>query len=259
MALTITGSLDMPLAETYFLASKARSKLSREANKSDHNLRVLVSHANMLDNLMDSLLKKRKAGSLLTTPTQTTTPSPQKATFGDLPRPEHKVTIVRDDQHDDEEDSEEEEEMYYSSSSDSDYEYDEQDSDIEEEEEFKYVQFTNVKHIPFGSNTNKQFRTLPTVDEAPLEDLHEQQDLHEQGEEEQGLYRTESNVPSLSYSSEEEDEEEDEEDYESDQDESEQQQQPQSTTTTTSSTEMTKVEFRGPVLLEDGSLQLVAA
>ncbi|PGH28685.1 hypothetical protein GX50_08578 [[Emmonsia] crescens] len=42
----------MSLTQTYFLAHAARAKLSREASRPDHDLRILVGHANMLDSLM---------------------------------------------------------------------------------------------------------------------------------------------------------------------------------------------------------------
>ncbi|KAL2271826.1 hypothetical protein VTJ83DRAFT_1197 [Remersonia thermophila] len=42
----------MSIAQTYFLAHRARAKLSHEAAKPDHNLRLLVGHANLLDSLM---------------------------------------------------------------------------------------------------------------------------------------------------------------------------------------------------------------
>jgi len=45
----------MSITQTYFLAHSARGKLSKEASKSDHNLRLLVGHANMLDSLMIDL------------------------------------------------------------------------------------------------------------------------------------------------------------------------------------------------------------
>ncbi|KAF2764891.1 hypothetical protein EJ03DRAFT_222822 [Teratosphaeria nubilosa] len=45
----------MSLTQTYYIASTARSKLGREASKADHNLRLLVGHANMLDQLMVEL------------------------------------------------------------------------------------------------------------------------------------------------------------------------------------------------------------
>ncbi len=42
----------MSITQTYFLAHSARGKLSREAARADHDLRLLVGHANMLDSLM---------------------------------------------------------------------------------------------------------------------------------------------------------------------------------------------------------------
>lgn len=45
----------MSLTQTYYIASAARSKLGKEASRADHNLRRLVGHANLLDNLMVEL------------------------------------------------------------------------------------------------------------------------------------------------------------------------------------------------------------
>lgn len=45
----------MSLTQTYYVASTARTKLGREAARSDHDLRVLVGHANLLDTLMIDL------------------------------------------------------------------------------------------------------------------------------------------------------------------------------------------------------------
>lgn len=42
----------MSLTQTYYLAHTARGKLSKEAARSDHDLRLLVGHANLLDGLM---------------------------------------------------------------------------------------------------------------------------------------------------------------------------------------------------------------
>ncbi|KAF8246256.1 hypothetical protein K440DRAFT_632223 [Wilcoxina mikolae CBS 423.85] len=42
----------MSITQTFYLAHKARGKLSSEASRSDHNLRLLVGHANLLDSLM---------------------------------------------------------------------------------------------------------------------------------------------------------------------------------------------------------------
>lgn len=45
----------MSLTQTYRIASAARNKLCREASRPDHNLRLLVGHANLLDSLMVEL------------------------------------------------------------------------------------------------------------------------------------------------------------------------------------------------------------
>ncbi|KAL8720627.1 MAG: hypothetical protein Q9225_002527 [Loekoesia sp. 1 TL-2023] len=42
----------MSLTQTYYLAHTARGKLAKEAARADHNLRLLVGHANLLDGLM---------------------------------------------------------------------------------------------------------------------------------------------------------------------------------------------------------------
>ncbi|KAL2107523.1 hypothetical protein VUR80DRAFT_5117 [Thermomyces stellatus] len=45
----------MSITQTYFLAHKARAKLAKEASRADHDLRLLVGHANLLDGLMVEL------------------------------------------------------------------------------------------------------------------------------------------------------------------------------------------------------------
>ncbi|KAK5128221.1 hypothetical protein LTR85_002888 [Meristemomyces frigidus] len=50
----------MSLTQTYYVASTARSKLGREASRADHNLRLLVGHANLLDGLMLDLASAEK-------------------------------------------------------------------------------------------------------------------------------------------------------------------------------------------------------
>ncbi|KKK13449.1 hypothetical protein ARAM_000914 [Aspergillus rambellii] len=42
----------MSITQTYYLAHTARKKLTREASRPDHDLRLLVGHANLLDSLM---------------------------------------------------------------------------------------------------------------------------------------------------------------------------------------------------------------
>lgn len=50
-----TKKQKMSLSQTYFIASSARAKLGKEAMRPDHNLRLLVGHANLLDSLMVEL------------------------------------------------------------------------------------------------------------------------------------------------------------------------------------------------------------
>ncbi|KAI1814854.1 hypothetical protein GGS20DRAFT_585118 [Poronia punctata] len=50
----------MSITQTYFLAHKARAKLSQEAARPDHNLRLLVGHANLLDSLMLDLAEAER-------------------------------------------------------------------------------------------------------------------------------------------------------------------------------------------------------
>ena len=50
----------MSLTQTYYLAHSARAKLSKEAARADHNLRLLVGHANLLDSLMLDLAEAER-------------------------------------------------------------------------------------------------------------------------------------------------------------------------------------------------------
>lgn len=50
----------MAYTHTFQLAQRARGKLQREASQHDHNLRLLVGHANLLDSLMVSLAEAER-------------------------------------------------------------------------------------------------------------------------------------------------------------------------------------------------------
>lgn len=50
----------MSITQTYYLAHKARAKLSHEAARPDHDLRLLVGHANLLDGLMLELAQAER-------------------------------------------------------------------------------------------------------------------------------------------------------------------------------------------------------
>lgn len=51
----------MSVIQTYYLAHSARQKLTREASRADHDLRVVVGHANLLDSLMVDLANAEQA------------------------------------------------------------------------------------------------------------------------------------------------------------------------------------------------------
>jgi hypothetical protein len=55
-----TAAKKMSVTQAYFLAHKARAKLSHEAARPDHNLRLLVGHANLLDSLMLDLAEAER-------------------------------------------------------------------------------------------------------------------------------------------------------------------------------------------------------
>lgn len=50
----------MSITQTYYLAHTARKKLTREASRADHDLRLLVGHANFLDSLMLDLAEAER-------------------------------------------------------------------------------------------------------------------------------------------------------------------------------------------------------
>lgn len=57
---SVASPTKMSITQAYFLAHKARSKLSSEAARPDHNLRLLVGHANLLDSLMLDLAEAER-------------------------------------------------------------------------------------------------------------------------------------------------------------------------------------------------------
>ncbi|KAK0753124.1 hypothetical protein B0T18DRAFT_385244 [Schizothecium vesticola] len=57
---SVASPTKMSITQAYFLAHKARSKLSSEAGRPDHNLRLLVGHANLLDSLMLDLAEAER-------------------------------------------------------------------------------------------------------------------------------------------------------------------------------------------------------
>jgi hypothetical protein len=107
----------MSLTQTYYIASSARSKLGREASRADHNLRLLVGHANLLDSLMLDLQDAEREQEAWFNQTV------QKAQKAEEPRHiQWADTIV--------EEEEEEEEEEEDDDSDSDSDFDDEDMEI---------------------------------------------------------------------------------------------------------------------------------
>lgn len=100
----------MTLTQTYYLAQMARAKLSKEAGRADHDLRLLVGHANLLDGLMLDLADaEREQESWFhhsvtsSTSSTSTTESDQKPTKH-IHWADHSLPTVREEDSSDDED-----------------------------------------------------------------------------------------------------------------------------------------------------------
>ena len=156
----------MSLTQTYYVAATARSKLGKEATRPDHNLRLLVGHANLLDSLMVELADAEREQE------HWFNQSVQKASKSEEPRHVQWVdTIVEVSEEDD------------------------SDSDSESESEFFDEDAEQIK-LPL-----KRIRSPPVtitsadvpIDNDSDEDMYED----EEDDEEHTLTRTESHPPEL--------------------------------------------------------------
>ena len=123
----------MSVTQTYYLAHTARGKLSHEAARSDHNLRLLVGHANLLDSLMLELAEaeqEQESWFNQSVKKATKTEEPKHIQWAD--------TVV--------EDPEEDWEAEDADSSDSESDYD-SDEDIEMENGLASLQRVPSNHI----------------------------------------------------------------------------------------------------------------
>jgi hypothetical protein len=111
----------LSLMQTAFLAQKAQGKLSKEAAKGDHDLRLLVGHAIMLSCIIADLANAEKEQE------RWLSRSPRSTRDDEEPEQEHIETIVKD--------PEGEWEATYANSFDG-------DSDSDEEEQLKSTTVT---------------------------------------------------------------------------------------------------------------------
>ncbi|KAI0971854.1 hypothetical protein F4678DRAFT_432305 [Xylaria arbuscula] len=116
----------MSITQTYFLAHKARAKLSSEAARPDHNLRLLVGHANLLDSLMIDLADAERE---------------QESWFNQSVR--GATTPKTEERHIQWADSVAEEEDWEADSSDSD-----EDSDMDDDEDIEMFDAAPLSRIP---------------------------------------------------------------------------------------------------------------
>jgi hypothetical protein len=157
----------MSITQTYYLAHTARGKLSSEAGRADHNLRLLVGHANLLDSLMLELAEAEQE---------------QESWFNQSVRKASKPEEPRHIQWADSivEDPEEDWEAEDAESSDDDSEYD-SDEDMEE------MGFATLQRVP--SRTTTISKAVEVEEEEVEEDDEEDfADLQ--------LQRTQSHSPS---------------------------------------------------------------
>jgi len=97
----------MSLTQTYYIAASARSKLGKEACRADHDLRLLVGHANLLDSLMLELADAEREQEAWFNQTV------KKASKADEPRHVQWVDTITESPEEEEEDSDSESESDY--------------------------------------------------------------------------------------------------------------------------------------------------
>lgn len=156
----------MSTLNTYYLASKVRSKLTKDAANPNVSLRNLVTQANMLDELMDSISNEssKRLDKL----------NNNKVTFdvSQSQKPHNRSTNVEElelnEESDEYESESDDDSYYYSSSSDDDlYDSDDEDNEADNEDEETEIHFHLIPKIQ-----------LNTIEEQ-TEDENEEEDLPE--------------------------------------------------------------------------------
>jgi len=163
----------MSLSQTYFIASTARAKLGKEACRPDHNLRLLVGHANLLDTLMLELRDaEREQEAWFNHSVKKAEDQPQHIRWAD--------TIVQDEEEDDDD----------SSDSDSDSDFDEADFEMT-------TPLRRIRSPPVTITSQEVEEFDVDEDEDMYEDLEDSPEL--------ALTRTDSHPPELIHDSDSED------------------------------------------------------
>lgn len=180
----------MSFAQTYIFASTVRNKLTKQASNPNSSLRVLVTQANMLDNIMDHLAEETDKRV-----TKHISPSVESDKHVSFELPERKIqqgvsTKVTEYEVGSDSDSDSDSDSYSDddeddSESDSDYYY-YSDSDEEEEIQIPSIQIAKVQ----------SFKQLPSMDLSRYTIEEEEDEYDEEVEEDKG----DEEIPELSRS-----------------------------------------------------------
>lgn len=158
----------MSITQTYYLAHTARKKLTREASRSDHDLRLLVGHANLLDSLMLDLADAEQEQERWFNQTVS---GASKSSPSDARHIQWAETVVEDPEEDwDPEDISDEDSDLFDEDEDDDDDDEEDDSDLEDEDGNVRLEELAVptpivrKQVP-SPVTVASHRELPSTDE----------------------------------------------------------------------------------------------
>ncbi|KAK6454231.1 uncharacterized protein RJT20DRAFT_130268 [Scheffersomyces xylosifermentans] len=227
---------ELSFAQTYILASKVRSKLTKEASNPKSSLRNLVVQANMLDNLMDYISEETEKRSKVAhvkfdLADRTSSPSTSTST-GSTSTTNYKTSITEyeidsdsDSDSDDDDadyyyDDEEEEDDDDEEESDSDdyYYYSDSDEVEDMEEEHDLSELTKLTAPMVASPKPSTYKQLPyinlslnSIEEVDEDDLVEEDELSQDSEEDTNEPASPTDIPEL-YHCESMSEEEEEED-----------------------------------------------
>lgn len=165
----------MSITQTYFLAHKARAKLSNEAAMPDHNLRLLVGHANLLDSLMLELADaEREQESWFNQSVRNASQTDNKTTATATTTESRHIQWADSIAEEEEEDEQEDEEDDYDLSSD-----DGSDMSSDEDVEMADVEVVSLRRVP-SNNSHSHSNTLKApaspqlqVVEVDMEDFEE--------------------------------------------------------------------------------------
>lgn len=184
----------MSLTQTYYVASTARSKLGREAQRADHNLRLLVGHANLLDTLMVELADAEREQEAWFNQ------SVKKASKPEEPRHVQWIDSIAEEEEDDDSDMEsddgsdiydEDEEMFniplrkirsppveisseeLDEDEDIDAEYDEEDDD--EHALTRVASQHSPPELTLDSDSDSEDESMPSSPEQPTFELSEKE------------------------------------------------------------------------------------